>query len=784
MDYSTVFGIILIAGGGIAFACGTYATNGILNTRVKRSLAVICFAIVFWSLGLAISAVASNKSISEVGHLFAPIGWGPMSGLLLHFTLLITEKEKLLKKWWIYPILYLPGLALLVGFTVLPLLGYFTDSFVHTAYGWVPILNHDFFDFLYYAYFGGYIVINLIILLIDRKNAQDKARKAQSTLLAITYTIAYILGTVSDIVFGYLDILVPRHAAIYSLIPLAAMTYLVKNYGTIDLETNSNNNDEVHSNIYKIMSLGFLFGSITNIISQRFVFNYSILNVNEFSIALALVSATIFIIDKLRIDFARKELLVSIIYSFAMPYITLTFQMYNSITVWAFVFLFYIICIIYNRKIILNTVIVSSLMTQIFVLAISPNVLIEIPFFMLRFIYIGVAAVLASYCNYRYDLNLRKNTSSDAKQSLLLEVMREFIATEELSLDAIIYNFLEKCGTFFNSERAYIVLFDETRGKFRDSFEWKAEGVLSGMKTFENAYSKVSGRFLKQFAKEAIVKLPDTNLLSPTAGELKKMLAEENIRGILAMPIKEKGEVIGILGLNSSRPLKEWNIDSYDFIEIVANVVSDMILKNKAERKNEFFANYDLLTRLPNRVLFTDRLEQAMKLSKRTEKLVAVVLMDVDEFKTINDTLGHSMGDRILVEVAKRLSQINREYDTVSRFGGDEFIIILNQVSHISDVTKIMDKIMRDITKPLKFEGKELFITASAGVALYPQDGEDAETLIKHADTAMYSAKKTGKNRYSFCSRDMKDQGLERLELTNRLYRALEKEQLTVYYQP
>lgn len=784
MDYSTAFGILLIASGGISLACGTYATNGILNTRVKKLLAVICFALLAWSLGLAISAVASNETISEFGHLFAPIGWGPMSGLLLHFTLLITEKDKLLRKWWIYPILYLPGLALVLGFTFLPAFGFFTDSFVHTSYGWVPVLNQDFFDYLYYAYFGGYIVINLIILLLDRKNSQDKRRKIQATLLAICYIIAYMLGTVSDIVFGYFDILIPRHASIYSLIPLGAMTYLIKNYGNINLDTNSQNNDEVHSNIYRIMSLGFLMGSVTNIISQRFVFNNSIPNVNEFSVVLLLVSAAIFIIDKLKIDFVRKELFVSIIYSFVMPYVTLTFQVHNSITVWAFVFLFYIICIIYNRKIILNTVIASSLMSQVLVLVISPSIIVEVPFFMLRFIYIGVAAALAAYCNYRYDLNLKKNASSDAKQSLLLDIMREFIATEDLSSDAIIHNFLEKCGNFFKSERAYIVLFGNATGRFENSYEWKAEGVLSRMESFENAYSKISDRLLKQFEKDTIAKLPDSNLLPPMAGELKKMLAEDNIRGLIAMPIKEKGEVIGVLGLNSSKPLKEWNIDSFDFVEIVANVVSDMILKNKAERKNEFFANYDLLTKLPNRALLQDRLELAMKLSNRTEKLVAVVLADVDLFKTINDTMGHDLGDELLVKVAQRLSNSIRDYDTVSRFGGDEFVIILNQFSHTKDIVRIMDKIMRDINKPFCFEDRELFITISAGIALYPQDGADAETLIKHADAAMYNAKKMGKNRYSFCSKDMKNEGLEKLELTNRLYRALEKDQLLVYYQP
>lgn len=177
-------------------------------------------------------------------------------------------------------------------------------------------------------------------------------------------------------------------------------------------------------------------------------------------------------------------------------------------------------------------------------------------------------------------------------------------------------------------------------------------------------------------------------------------------------------------------------------------------------------------------------MEQVIKQAENTEKMIGVVFMDIDSFKTINDTLGHDLGDKILFEVAQVLSRSIRNYDTVARFGGDEFIIILNQLSNAKDVARIMADLMHAVNEPLDLHGQEFFVTISAGIALHPQDGEDSDTLIKNADTAMYRAKEMGKNRYLMCSQEMKDEGLERLELTNKLYRALEREQFTVYYQP
>lgn len=172
-------------------------------------------------------------------------------------------------------------------------------------------------------------------------------------------------------------------------------------------------------------------------------------------------------------------------------------------------------------------------------------------------------------------------------------------------------------------------------------------------------------------------------------------------------------------------------------------------------------AYYDNLTNLPNRVLFQDRVDLAIKKSKRTSKFLAVIFIDLDNFKVVNDTVGHSGGDDLLIEIAGDLSATLRASDTVARFGGDEFVILLDEISDYEVIVKKADKIMKIFSDLFVVSKQEFMVTASAGIAIYPIDGEDCETLVKNADIAMYEAKETGKNQYVMCSQEIKDETIE-----------------------
>ncbi len=219
-------------------------------------------------------------------------------------------------------------------------------------------------------------------------------------------------------------------------------------------------------------------------------------------------------------------------------------------------------------------------------------------------------------------------------------------------------------------------------------------------------------------------------------------------------------------------------------LSLIEGTLIDITERKRAEEQVQHLAFHDTLTELPNRLLFNDRLTMAIAQAHRTPRKVTVLFLDLDRFKVINDSLGHSVGDRLLCLVAGRLKSCVRETDTVARLGGDEFTVLVPGIVAEEDAAKVAHKILEAIRLPFRIDERELFVTASMGVALYPTDGEDAETLVRNADTAMYRAKDQGRDNAQLYTPAMNAKALERLSLESRLRQALQNEELVVHYQP
>ena len=268
------------------------------------------------------------------------------------------------------------------------------------------------------------------------------------------------------------------------------------------------------------------------------------------------------------------------------------------------------------------------------------------------------------------------------------------------------------------------------------------------------------------------------------------IVRNDGARSGAAFPLVTHDRAVGVMIYMST----EKETFTGEFVELLQRLADNVSFamenfdradeKNEADERIEYLASHDSLTNLPNRETFNGLLREAIEAASRHDRRFAVLFIDLDRFKVINDSLGHEAGDLLLLEVAHRLRSVLRASDVVARLGGDEFVVILDRCGEIDDVQRIASELLVTLGQPMELAGHECHTTASIGIAMYPANGADAQTLTKNADMAMYLAKEDGKNGYRFFSKEVKTQSVERLSLESALRRALERDQFSLQYQP
>jgi diguanylate cyclase (GGDEF)-like protein len=257
-----------------------------------------------------------------------------------------------------------------------------------------------------------------------------------------------------------------------------------------------------------------------------------------------------------------------------------------------------------------------------------------------------------------------------------------------------------------------------------------------------------------------------------------------------SFPLLVQGQVVGVMSFMSL----EKDTFTPEFAELLQRLVDNVSFalenfdrvdeKARADERIEYLASHDSLTHLPNREMFNGMLRHAIDAAARYRREFALLFIDLDRFKVINDSLGHDAGDMLLVEIGGRLRRALRSSDVVARLGGDEFVVILEEAAERPEVERIAGELLSVLSQPLQLSGHECHTTASIGIAMYPSDGTDIQTLTKNADMAMYLAKEDGKNGFRFFTKEFKTQSIERLKLESALRRALERDQFSLHYQP
>lgn len=282
-------------------------------------------------------------------------------------------------------------------------------------------------------------------------------------------------------------------------------------------------------------------------------------------------------------------------------------------------------------------------------------------------------------------------------------------------------------------------------------------------------------------------------------------IARRRCKSLLCLPIMNRGSLAGILYLENNLATHAFTRTHTRILQLLtAQAISSLEIsryyarvqalnqslkeeideRKRTESKLEFLANHDALTNLPNRRLFYDRVQHAISRTQRSGGRVAVLFLDLDQFKTINDSLSHQVGDHLLQSVARRLGALVRDGDTFGRLGGDEFVLLMEGDLALHDLTIVADKLLAAFHEPFQVDGHDLYPTGSLGISLFPDDAQDADQLLRNADAAMYQAKQLGRNSYQFFSADLAVAAAERLLLEHDLRRAIEHEEFELYFQP
>ncbi len=268
------------------------------------------------------------------------------------------------------------------------------------------------------------------------------------------------------------------------------------------------------------------------------------------------------------------------------------------------------------------------------------------------------------------------------------------------------------------------------------------------------------------------------------------LFLESAEREAIVDTLRDGGSLTGVeLCLTRQDGSKVWILENVTMTregdaDVIEGTMVDISTLKLAEEQMEFQAYHDVLTLLPNRRMFTDRLSIALAQNRRAGSALAVMFLDLDHFKTINDTLGHTAGDELLLIVSDRLRAAVREEDTVARLGGDEFTVLVGGLREVDDAARVAEKILLAFQEPVRLGDRDLVVTGSIGVALFPEDGSDAETLLRNADNALYRAKELGRDNYQLCTPQLKLRTMERLSLETRLRGAAERGELVLHYQP
>ena len=777
MEHLGLFSVCYLIVASMSLIMGYYALRLAPGETLNRIFMLICVCLAFWAFGFSIIIVAPDEATAVLLTRVSAVGYGLVYSLLLHFTLLLTGCKNLLRQRWFYAVLYAPAAVCLYIFVISPVTVQELYHFAYSDRGWIRNTSSGVWDHFFNVYYASSALITLLLLVRWKRQQRTSDIHYQANLLIGAFLTAFGLGTVTDVLNGQLlQLPIPMLAPVLFLIPLATILYCIRKFHFMrprrvnQMELILSEKGRVV--VLRIASFVLVPAGLSLQLMEQWWGHTGNLTFTILSgVSLLSLGFILFALERMGRGGEYLEFMLILAALTITPLLIVNMLPFGGMAVWVFPLVILICALIFNSDHLLLAAAGPALLCQFYLAVVMPQnavIIDQTTYFGLAFLFLLVT--IATYMiHHIYVARLKENAFQARTQMLISDIASEFSLNGKGNSTQIIHSLLKKLAEYFMADAVQIHAIGSEFSELIDSQQYAIDGRAISPQEEQ--------RVMERWASYMCQTMQPSGSLPFGQMTVAEQQDNRKTESWLFIPIYLGGRTEAFFYIEARRPGAAWSQDQLAPLPIISRIVSDAL-------ETRFMAYYDNLTKLPNRRLFYDRTDQAIHLARRNDRIVGIAFLDLDSFKSINDTMGHEGGDLLIQAVSQKLVAGLRKSDTVARFGGDEFLILLNNVSGIEDISTIAEKILGMFEDPFIINDQEIFVTASCGIAVYPVDGEDAETMIKHADIAMYSAKEKGKNQYAFCSINMKETVQYRVALTNSLYRALERNELQVYYQP
>lgn len=775
MTVITIFTLLYLLISGLSLTLGYYAFSINVKSRINRLFFLLSLCMALCTFGFSIIIAAPDKASALAWMRVAAAGYTMLYSLLLDFTITLTGSGKLLKKWWIYVLIYAPATFCFYTFVISPVSSSIIYRIGQTNIGWARLGGSTVFDIVFNIYFMAFALISIILLILWRRRSDSAAIKKQGMFLIISIAVSVFTGAV---IIDYKDMPLANIAPVLFLIPLGAIFYCIKRYRL--METSKCRYPELvlsssHlKTVCSASSIGLIAGG-----AMMITLGYTLLRKTD--IFYIIMVGVLPILMGAALYYARKtnkgetyiEAMMVACSLIILPVVTIEMADSGGANVWALPVIIMISSLVFNKRLALFSASASAIIDQIYLSGVSPQNTAASGYvtYIVRIALLAFIIAVSCYVHRIYKIRLQEHAEQNRLQTLLNRVSATFSGIKEDNATEKKRELINILAEYYNASRVCVCSLESEYSSLMPLFTISTDGS-----EIPPDYDRICKKRWEHYIKSG-------NLDAFRMGQTDDISYKEKSPWFF-IPILTNDKAVGFMYFETAKAEVWRTKEQMIAMQVVSRIASGALEKANGEKRIWHMAYFDTLTKLPNRQLFSDRAEQAINIARRTGGIVGIMFLDLDSFKSVNDTLGHEGGDLLIKVVAEKLSSLLRKTDTVARFGGDEFLILLSCVNGVEDIIAVADKIMYMFKEPIIVKGQELFITASAGISFFPADGDDAQTLIKHADIAMYAAKENGKNQYSLCSVSMKHTVHQKIMLTNQLYRALENNELAIYYQP